>query len=192
MQIDAHLQYINSIFQTHWRNEKSIFTRLLFCRIYVDGFTISHRAIYHALFLAIPLDRPHKSTHHIYITFMAHLFYHDAIIVVGQGGKPCYHLSMRRHARKPHERDAMKVLAVDDNLLNLKLITTLLQSRGHDVRAVGTPNTVVEEARAFRPDVVFLDIAMPDRDGVAVMQDLRGCAELRGLPIHALTAHTTD
>jgi two-component system cell cycle response regulator DivK len=86
----------------------------------------------------------------------------------------------------------MKVLAVDDNLLNLKLITTLLESRGHDVLAISTPMTVVAEARAFHPDLILLDIAMPDRDGIEVMHDLRGCADLRGLPIHALTAHSTD
>lgn len=82
----------------------------------------------------------------------------------------------------------MKVLTIDDNPLNLKLIRAMLEPHGHQVQAVNRPARAVAAALDFRPDVILLDIAMPGRDGIQVMRDLRACAELRSVPIHALTA----
>lgn len=86
----------------------------------------------------------------------------------------------------------MRILAIDDNLLNLKLIDTLLTARGHSVQALNAPMEAVAVAQSFRPDIILLDIAMPDRDGIEVMRDLRACPELRNVPIHALTAHNSE
>lgn len=93
--------------------------------------------------------------------------------------------------RNADRETVMKVLAVDDNELNLKLIATLLEARGHQACAITDPTTVLQAALDFRPDIVLLDIAMPGRDGIEVMRDLRACQSLRNLPIHALTAHDT-
>lgn len=82
----------------------------------------------------------------------------------------------------------MKVLTIDDNPLNLKLIEAMLAPHGFQVRAVETSSMAVPAALEFRPDVILLDIAMPGRDGIQVMRDLRACAELKATPIHALTA----
>lgn len=84
----------------------------------------------------------------------------------------------------------MKVLTIDDNPLNLKLVCAALEPHGHDVRTVGSPTEAVPAALEFRPDVILLDIAMPGRDGIQVMQDLRAREELQATPIHALTALT--
>ncbi|MGE5476789.1 MAG: response regulator [Bacteroidales bacterium] len=82
----------------------------------------------------------------------------------------------------------MKVLTIDDNPLNLKLLSAMLEPHGHQVLTVSTPASAVSAALEFRPDIILLDIAMPGRDGIQVMHDLRARQELKATPIHALTA----
>lgn len=86
----------------------------------------------------------------------------------------------------------MKVLAIDDNPLNLRLICAMLEPMGYQVHSLSIPDAAVATALKLRPDVILLDIAMPGRDGVQVMQDLRAQAALQAVPIHALTALSMD
>lgn len=83
----------------------------------------------------------------------------------------------------------MRVLAVDDNELNLKLISEALSSRGHTVSTVRDPSRAIAEAEAFGPHVVLLDIAMPGTDGIELMRRFRDHPRLGAVPIYALTAH---
>jgi two-component system cell cycle response regulator DivK len=87
------------------------------------------------------------------------------------------------------EREMAKtVLIVEDNELNMKLFNDLLESKG--CRIVQTRNGVeaVELARLHRPDLILMDIQLPEISGLQVTQWLKDDEELRSIPVIAVTA----
>jgi PAS domain S-box-containing protein len=82
-----------------------------------------------------------------------------------------------------------RVLVVDDNVDAAESLAMLLQMLGHDVRTVIDGTKVVDEARAFRPDIVFLDIGLPDVNGYELATELRKVDTLRGVQLVALTGY---
>ncbi|MGA2042431.1 MAG: response regulator [Roseiarcus sp.] len=83
---------------------------------------------------------------------------------------------------------AKTVLIVEDNELNMKLFNDLLESKG--CRIVQTRNGVeaVELARLHRPDLILMDIQLPEISGLQVTQWLKDDEELRSIPVIAVTA----
>jgi CheY-like chemotaxis protein len=82
-----------------------------------------------------------------------------------------------------------RVLIVDDNLDMAQSMMMLLGHLGHEVEMAATGAQALEVARRCRPQVVFLDIGLPDLDGYEVAMRLRSLEELRPLKIFALTAY---
>ncbi len=82
------------------------------------------------------------------------------------------------------------ILAVDDNAANLKLITVLLETMGVKVSAVDSGQLAISQIRQHRFDMVFMDVQMPDMDGMDTTRYIRDLeiADQR-TPIIALTAH---
>ena len=80
------------------------------------------------------------------------------------------------------------VLIVEDNELNMKLFNDLLETRG--CRIVQTRNGVeaVKLARETRPDLILMDIQLPEVSGLEVTQWLKDDESLRAIPIIAVTA----
>ena len=83
---------------------------------------------------------------------------------------------------------AKTVLIVEDNELNMKLFHDLLESHGYD--AIGTGNGIeaLELARTHRPDLILMDIHLPDVSGLEVTKWIKGDPELRRIPVVAVTA----
>ncbi len=81
-----------------------------------------------------------------------------------------------------------QVLIVEDNELNMKLFNDLLESKG--CRIIQTRNGVeaVELARKHRPDLILMDIQLPEVSGLQVTQWLKDDEELRSIPVIAVTA----
>ncbi|MDB5804318.1 MAG: hypothetical protein JWN73_1640 [Betaproteobacteria bacterium] len=67
-----------------------------------------------------------------------------------------------------------KILVVDDNVDIVESIAMLLEMRGHDVQTACDGETAIAQARGFGPEVVLLDIGLPDMDGYAVARAMRG------------------
>jgi two-component system, cell cycle response regulator DivK len=88
----------------------------------------------------------------------------------------------------PEIEMAKTVLIVEDNELNMKLFNDLLESRG--CRTIQTRNGVeaVELARQHRPDLILMDIQLPEVSGLQVTQWLKDDEELRSIPVVAVTA----
>jgi DNA-binding response OmpR family regulator len=68
---------------------------------------------------------------------------------------------------------AMKILVADDNRDAVSSLTALLEDEGHDVRGVYRSADVLGAENAFRPDVVILDLQMPDISGYDLARWLR-------------------
>ena len=83
-----------------------------------------------------------------------------------------------------------KILIVDDDLESLKLIGLMLQRRGYEIVAAHTGNQALAKAKAENPDLVILDVMMPDLDGFQVCKSLRSHPDTADLPVLMFTAKT--
>jgi len=81
-----------------------------------------------------------------------------------------------------------RILVVDDTEPNLRLLRALLTGAGYDVITANCGGDGIAVAARENPDLILLDIMMPDLTGFEVCQRLRAAAETRGTPIVFLTA----
>jgi pilus assembly protein CpaE len=85
---------------------------------------------------------------------------------------------------------AEKILIVDDDLDTLRLVGLLLQRKGYQIVAADNGLQALEKAQAETPDLVLLDVMMPDMDGVEVLRRLRANPATAAVPIIMFTAKT--
>jgi CheY-like chemotaxis protein/MinD-like ATPase involved in chromosome partitioning or flagellar assembly len=83
-----------------------------------------------------------------------------------------------------------KILVVDDDIDSLKLIGLMLQRHGYDVSAANAGHQAIVKATAEKPDLIILDVMMPDMNGYEVCRRLRASAETQAIPIIMFTAKT--
>lgn len=83
-----------------------------------------------------------------------------------------------------------KILVVDDDVDSLKLIGLMLQRQGYEVSGANSGTQAIERAMADQPNLIILDVMMPDMDGYTVCRHLRGSDRTRGIPIIMFTAKT--
>ena len=81
------------------------------------------------------------------------------------------------------------ILVVDDNELNLALAQAVLERAGYEVEAARSGSAAVTSIERRRPDLVLMDVQLPDRDGLEVTRDLKSRPATAGIRIVALTAH---
>ena len=80
------------------------------------------------------------------------------------------------------------VLIVEDNELNLKLVNDLLEYHGYLIFTTDRGAATLEMARQHRPDLIIMDIQLPDITGMEAARRLKADQETRMIPIVALTA----
>jgi two-component system cell cycle response regulator DivK len=80
------------------------------------------------------------------------------------------------------------ILIVEDNERNLELVRDLLQVKGYRTLEATDARGGVALAAAHRPDLVLMDVQLPDEDGVAALRRLRAEPALASIPVVALTA----
>jgi two-component system cell cycle response regulator DivK len=80
------------------------------------------------------------------------------------------------------------VLIVEDNELNMKLFNDLLEAHGYATIQTKSGVEAVELARRYRPNLILMDIQLPEVSGLEVTQWLKDDDELRSIPIVAITA----
>ena len=83
---------------------------------------------------------------------------------------------------------ARRILIVEDNELNLKLLKDLLDYRGYETVTSSFGGPAVELAREHRPDLILLDIQLPDIPGTEIAHRLKSDPQTRHIPIFAVTA----
>lgn len=82
-----------------------------------------------------------------------------------------------------------RVLVIEDNERNLYLVTYLLERQGFAVCSARDGNAGIQRAVEERPDLVILDIQLPQMDGYEVAKALRAVRELGDTPIVAVTSY---
>jgi two-component system cell cycle response regulator DivK len=81
-----------------------------------------------------------------------------------------------------------RVLVVEDNPLNLKLVRDVLTASGFDVVPAVTGEEGVRLAGTSAPDLVLMDLQLPDFDGFEALRRLREDPALQAVPVVAVTA----
>jgi two-component system, cell cycle response regulator DivK len=85
-----------------------------------------------------------------------------------------------------------EILVVEDNEKNMKLFRDVLQARGYHTIEATTGGRAVELAIEHEPDLVLMDIQLPDIDGVEALGRLRADERTASIPVLALTAQAMD
>jgi CheY-like chemotaxis protein len=81
-----------------------------------------------------------------------------------------------------------KILVVDCDARNLRLAATVLEKAGHEVLSAKDGTAGIEAAVAHAPDLVLMDVQMPDMDGVTALKRLRTEPRCASMKVVALTA----
>ena len=80
------------------------------------------------------------------------------------------------------------ILIVEDNEKNMKLVRDILRHNGHDTVEAATGLDGVRLANERRPDLVLMDIQLPDIDGIEALRRIRGERALDKVPVIAVSA----
>ena len=80
------------------------------------------------------------------------------------------------------------IMIVDDNPANLKLLEDMLQRQGHEVRSFPLGRLALAAALRKSPDLILLDIDMPEMDGYEVCERLKSVEHLSEIPVIFLSA----
>ena len=80
------------------------------------------------------------------------------------------------------------ILIVEDNEKNMKLVRDILRHRGHETIEAATGTDGVRLAMERRPDLVLMDIQLPDIDGIAALGRIREDTSLDRMPVLAISA----
>jgi DNA-binding response OmpR family regulator len=83
---------------------------------------------------------------------------------------------------------ARKILVVDDDPDLVETTSMILKAKQYDVIAAYGGVEGIEKARAEKPDLIVLDVMMPDKDGYSVCKELKADPALSGIPVLLLTA----
>jgi two-component system cell cycle response regulator DivK len=83
---------------------------------------------------------------------------------------------------------AKTVLIVEDNDLNMKLFNDLLQAHGYDTLQTMDGRDAVQIARDNKPDLILMDIQLPEISGLEVTKMLKADEDLCSIPVIAVTA----
>ncbi|PVE22888.1 adenylate/guanylate cyclase domain-containing response regulator [Microvirga sp. KLBC 81] len=88
-------------------------------------------------------------------------------------------------------RDRPLILVVDDIEENIEIVRVRLEAQGYEIETASNGREALEKADRLRPDLILLDIMMPEMDGIEVTQQLKGNEALRATPIILLTAKSS-
>jgi CheY-like chemotaxis protein len=86
----------------------------------------------------------------------------------------------------------VKVLLVEDNELNLDMLSRRLKKRGYEVVAATDGAQACDKASGEAPDLILMDIGLPDFDGFEATRRIRADQATARIPIIALTAQAMD
>ena len=90
----------------------------------------------------------------------------------------------------PYDRVVAQVLLVEDDAAIADPLARALRREGYDVEVAGTGTAALERASVGQPDLMVLDLGLPEMDGLEVCRRLRACGD--SVPVLVLTARTEE
>ncbi|HTZ37708.1 MAG TPA: response regulator [Stellaceae bacterium] len=88
----------------------------------------------------------------------------------------------------PPRPAAKRVLVVEDNELNMKLLNDVLEAHGYAVMSTAQGAVAVDWARRHHPDLILMDLQLPDISGLEATRQLKADPATRDIPVVAVTA----
>lgn len=85
-----------------------------------------------------------------------------------------------------------RILLVEDNELNRDMLSRRLEKNGFEVVMASSGTDGIKTARTQSPDLILMDMRLPDIDGWAATRQLKADESTRHIPVIALTAHAMD
>ena len=82
------------------------------------------------------------------------------------------------------------ILIVEDNMDNYQLVRFILERAGYDVFLAVSGRDGVDAARLQKPDLILMDLGLPEMDGWNATERLKSDEITKSIPLYALTAHT--
>ena len=82
------------------------------------------------------------------------------------------------------------ILVVEDNMDNYELVRFILERAGYDVFLAMNGRDGVAAARLQKPDLILMDLTMPEMDGWLAAERLKADESTKSIPLYALSAHT--
>lgn len=92
----------------------------------------------------------------------------------------------------PADHKNRAILVVEDSDEIRELLGLVLEAEGYHVVALEDGRDVVETVRAIRPALITLDLALPGKDGWAIVRELQDADDTRDVPILVISAYTRD
>ena len=85
-----------------------------------------------------------------------------------------------------------RILVIEDDEMNVDMLTERLELRGYRVLTAGDGLRGIDLARAVAPDLILMDVSLPEVDGWEATRRLKAEAATRHIPVVALTAHAME
>lgn len=103
-------------------------------------------------------------------------------------GQSCIRLGVTGELGKMLQKMPKKILIVEDNELNMKLFSDLLDAHGYETAQTREGLKAISLAREFQPDLILMDIQLPEVSGLEVTKWIKNDDNLAEIPIIAVTA----
>jgi DNA-binding response OmpR family regulator len=81
-----------------------------------------------------------------------------------------------------------QILIIDDERSILDAMATILRSAGYDVQQAESSSEALDKLRAFKPDLIFADIRMPDMNGFDLLENIKKIPSVSSTPVVFLSA----
>lgn len=81
-----------------------------------------------------------------------------------------------------------KILVIEDDVLNMKLVKSLLQLKNYAVLEAETAETGIQLARRRKPDLILMDIQLPGMDGIEATKRILNDSDLKNIPVIAVSS----
>lgn len=91
-----------------------------------------------------------------------------------------------------HSQDPMSVLVVEDEPVTCKIIVSILSEAGYHIRTAANGRECLDHLKQFTPDVILMDIKMPEMGGIEACRKIKADAELDAIPVVFVTGSTDD
>lgn len=101
----------------------------------------------------------------------------------------------RRNSSSPDRQSSiprLQILLVEDNEMNRDMLSRRLYKSGYDTITANNGNEAMDILQTSRPDLILMDLSLPEMDGWQLTRKIKADNELKSIPLIVLTAHALD